>query len=558
MTAAQTAGPAPLRFGVLCNSLVLEQWQTETIALLTEAGHRLELVVVNAETVPPEPLLKKLFTYRYNRLIFNLWNRFVFRPEVKKTCSFEQLTANAVTMKCIPVKKGIANYFAAEDLTKMREKRLDFMLRFGFNIIRGEILQTTTYGIWSFHHDDEEVVRGGPPGFWEVFKPMVANGVILQQLTDSLDKGVVLRQGYYKTIRHSYTAHLNQLYNESRHYPLQVCRDIQLGCLNPVLSESKAKIFHPPGNLTMIWFYLMMGFRRVFFHLNDLFRHEDWNIGVIFHSREAVIDNPDESTQCIKWLRKSSHSSYLADPFIYKDERQNLLFFEHYDYRKGKGEIQVADENIGFEHYRPSLETKAHLSFPYLIPFEGQLYCIPESFESDNISLYRYDPVTYTLHFECILLQHVRAVDPVLFQHDGRWWLMFTTKDLPSVNLYAMYAERLTGPFFAHNNNPIKSDIRSARPAGQLFYHHGKLIRPAQDCAKDYGVAVVLNEIQALDPDRFVETNFQRITPIQKSKYNKGLHTFNGNEDYTVIDGKRFVFSLAGFNAKLREKLKLK
>ena len=40
-----------------------------------------------------------------------------------------------------------------------------FMLRVGFNIIRGEILNVPKYGVWSFHHDDEVKYRGGPAGY---------------------------------------------------------------------------------------------------------------------------------------------------------------------------------------------------------------------------------------------------------------------------------------------------------------------------------------------------------------------------------------------------------
>ena len=53
---------------------------------------------------------------------------------------------------------------------------LDVILRFGFNILRGEVLTSARYGIWSFHHGDNEFYRGGPPLFWEVVEDNPCSG----------------------------------------------------------------------------------------------------------------------------------------------------------------------------------------------------------------------------------------------------------------------------------------------------------------------------------------------------------------------------------------------
>src|SRR5207253_8229013 len=46
--------------------------------------------------------------------------------------------------------------------------------------------------------------------------------------------------------------------------------------------------------------------------------------------------------------------------------------------------------------------------------------------------------------------------------------------------LHLFHAERLTGDWQPHPRNPVKSDARSARPAGSLFVRDGALYRPAQ------------------------------------------------------------------------------
>src|SRR5690606_18407971 len=131
---------------------------------------------------------------------------------------------------CSTILKGkFSQYFKEEDIKLIKERKLDFILRFGFNIIRGEILQAASYGVWSFHHDDPLKYRGGPPGFWEIYNHDYANGAILQRLTDTLDSGIVLKKGYFKTRLYSYQKNIESLYSGSADWPALVCKDILSG-----------------------------------------------------------------------------------------------------------------------------------------------------------------------------------------------------------------------------------------------------------------------------------------------------------------------------------------
>ena len=47
-------------------------------------------------------------------------------------------------------------------------------------------------GVWSYHHGDNRVNRGGPAGFWEVFEQWDVTGSILQVLSEELDAGKTL------------------------------------------------------------------------------------------------------------------------------------------------------------------------------------------------------------------------------------------------------------------------------------------------------------------------------------------------------------------------------
>ena len=53
----------------------------------------------------------------------------------------------------------------------------------------------------------------------------------------------------------------------------------------------------------------------------------------------------------------------------------------------------------------------------------------------------------------------------------------------------------LTNKWTPHPENPIVTDIRTARPGGKIFIQDGKIYRPSQDCSIRYGRALNMNQI---------------------------------------------------------------
>ena len=97
-----------------------------------------------------------------------------------------------------------------DDIDLIKSYKLDFIIRFGFGIIKGEILKIPKYGVWSFHHGDEKKIRGGPYCFWEIYNSEPTTGFLLQKLTNRLDGGVVLKKGFLKTQGYSFKKNISQ------------------------------------------------------------------------------------------------------------------------------------------------------------------------------------------------------------------------------------------------------------------------------------------------------------------------------------------------------------
>ena len=94
---------------------------------------------------------------------------------------------------------GSVDRFSAEDIIALANLKLDLIIRLGFGILRGDVLSCARLGVLSFHHGDNRINRGGPPGFWEVYLRQDTTGFVIQKLTEELDGGLVLRRGQFQT-----------------------------------------------------------------------------------------------------------------------------------------------------------------------------------------------------------------------------------------------------------------------------------------------------------------------------------------------------------------------
>ena len=488
----------PLRFGIMVDDLSMDAWKVETVKKLIRGGMMCSMIIRNSEPIPKKNLFQRLKGYPVRRMFFQVWNHYWFRPE-SKTSTDLGLALNEVGVKlneiplidCEPVYEKTSTFFLDKDIEKIKNQKLDFILRFGFNIIRGAILESAKYGVWSYHHDDEMDYRGGPPGFWEWLQDNPRNGVIFQRLTDQLDKGFVLNKRWYPTILHSYRAHLDQLLMDSSDMPLQVCLGIQhTGRLEEHLSESKAPLYRAPYNLKMLRYWWLCFSRRIRFHWHDVFRQEDWNVGYVEVPLKDFIKDPQAYQSQITWFKRLLRRLYFADPFVITTDKDTYLFFESYDYKAGKGRIEMVRKSKRYRRRTVVLEEPWHLSYPFVFAYEGTVYCLPEASESGRLSLYRFDEETLKLEPVCALLEDIQAVDPTLVFHDGCWNLFLTLKDFPSVKLYRYTASDMKGPYTPFYNNPVKVDCADARMAGSFFEVDGDLIRPAQECTRYYGTAV--------------------------------------------------------------------
>jgi len=545
--------PAPLRVGLLLDSLVVSQWIHQVIAdVQASPAAELALVIVNngsnLETRPG--ILTKLWARRdywlykaHSRLDHRL---FKVEPDAFKQVDLESLLADCPRLTVTPRRTEYSDYFTAEDLVQIGQYRLDVALRFGFRILRGEALQIATYGVWSYHHGDNLVNRGGPPGFWEVMEGEPVTGSVLQILSEDLDGGQVLYRSWSPTHRRSVKRNKNNYYWKSTAFVRRKLEELYESGPSALNSDPIDADYYPyshrlyqnPTNREFLLPLLKFSLKMILGKLSEQLTLKQWFVAYRLRSEEKP---GAEAFYRFKSLIPPK-DRYWADPFPVNQGQQYFIFIEEYLYRAKKGHISVIEMDQAGNCSRPEkvLEQPYHLSYPFVFQWEGEYYMIPETFQNRTVELYRCRAFPFEWQLETTLLEGLKAVDATLAEIEGRWWMFVNLGVEGTANshdeLHLFHAPTPLGPWQPHRRNPVKSDCRSARPAGRLFHWQGHLYRPAQDCSRNYGYAISLNKIVQLTPDRFVETEVSRILP----KWRKNLaatHTLNRMGNLTVIDG---------------------
>jgi len=431
------------------------------------------------------------------------------------------------------------------DAARIRSYDLDFLLHFASAVLPEGLVDAARYGVWSFAFDDDALYREAVPGFWEIYHGDAVNGAVLRRLTDD-EAVIVLRRGFFRTALHSLRHSIDEVHFGAAGWAANVCKDILGGrtaYLEGTSSVPSGVVLVAPSNSDMMQLLArqtQQAIRRVG---RGLLRHEEWCIGIVERPIASFLEPQDSMP--VRWFRPPGKGRFIADPFGVKLDDAVQILYEDFPYRTSTGVIATfADSDLGPTN-PPSvaLELPVHASYPYVFVDRGEIFCVPETHEAREIGLYR--AVDFPTRWEktATILRGPAALDGTVFRHEGRWWLTYTDLDAGQyVHLFVWHARDLEGPWEPHARNPVKSDVRSARPAGTPFVHDGNLYRPAQDCSRTYGGRITMNRIRRLTPDEFDEETVSVVEPFTKGPFPDGIHTISAVGDVTLIDGKRHRF----------------
>ena len=222
-----------------------------------------------------------------------------------------------------PKRKGFLDIFSKQDCEKIKEFNVDLIIRTEFNIISGEILNSFKYGIWSFHHGDNRVNRGGPPCFWELIEKHENIGVTLQKLTPKLDGGKIIDRG-------SYNPHWSWIKTKRKVYDSSISllmKNLNLLHSNSLELKDSPQYFNkiykfPTTKYSLIYisrFYSKLFIkivRKISFYIYST-NYEHWSLSF---SDQDLFNLQINASK----IFKTPKNEFWADPFLF--ERNNRKF----------------------------------------------------------------------------------------------------------------------------------------------------------------------------------------------------------------------------------------
>ncbi len=413
------------------------------------------------------------------------------------------------------------------------------------------------YGLWQY------VYGSYPKGYREVINNDPFTEVVLQKRANGFDIGYILKS--FKTVTDrksmlknadliSWRSHMlivKELKNLAARGEKYFDDKIPLVDFSTKKIEKNRKFFdlqfsfsddkkeNPLTNSEMFVSIFKLLKKYTIFSLRKFFPMDRWFILYAENKNGEINTNLDE----YKRYYSPSQNYFCADPFVVDEGDKTYLFFEELDYSTVKGYIKVAEydkETKSFKEAKMALEMDYHLSYPNVFKHNGKYYMIVESIENKTIDLFKAVEFPYKWKKRKILIDKISAVDATLYFQDEKWWMFVNVvqKEDFSVNdeLFIYHCKDfLKDEWIPHSQNPIVSDVKSARPAGNLIYKNDKLYRPAQDCSGIYGRKIVLNEVIVLNENEYKENKVAEVD----SSFSDDLvavHTLNHSKRLTVID----------------------
>ena len=234
-----------------------------------------------------------------------------------------------------------------------------------------------------------------------------------------------------------------------------------------------------------------------------------------------------------------------ADPFMLQHDGDCYLFYEAYANGDAKAHIAVARmDGNRLERLGVALERDYHLSYPFVFRHGDDLFMMPETNQARRLEMWRCVefPLKWELHSTA--LHGLSPADSVLTHYRDRWWLFTNLSDFHAYEDHCseLHVFEVDGPSLSwvvpHKRNPVVLGSTTARNAGRMFLHDGRLYRPSQRNEYGiYGYGLNIMLVEQFDRENYRERCVRTIVPDFKPKL-IGCHHFDATGDRYVLDAR--------------------
>lgn len=267
---------------------------------------------------------------------------------------------------------------------------------------------------------------------------------------------------------------------------------------------------------------------------------ESWNVAIRKKKQGEILTDLKTPFKILK----NNFSSWCADPFIFEYKETTYIFAELYDYKLRRGTIGYTILKDGkIRKWTQIIVEDYHLSYPFICEYKGEVYIIPESSENNSLNVYRASNFPNEWEKVKVLIDHKKFVDTTFFEWGG--CICAFTTEVSSYDSQKEYFLKFSNKEIVSIDEFLVTDFKTSRMGGNVFQKKNKKIKVCQDCRRIYGGGLIFKEIEK---DNLDGKMIQHILPeslvFDKKVLIDGIHTYNANEQYEIIDIKTRRFNL--------------
>ena len=240
---------------------------------------------------------------------------------------------------------GASDRFEPEDLHKIRTCDPDVILQFGFDDLKGDILQAARFGVWAVSpgHSPNHVVS--PAMFWDIYFKRTLSETGLYVMAESREDRRVLYQSIAHVNLNSLYRSSNPIYWKGSQFLGRRLRDLWQhgwqtvpGCKRPD-GTAVFRMDRAPGNARMVRFMGSLALRFLRNKYMAWCYYDQWHVAL--HKRRSFSGEGLDGAGFE--LLKSPPHSFFADPILITRGANTFLFVEEFDWKTRKGVISCCE-----------------------------------------------------------------------------------------------------------------------------------------------------------------------------------------------------------------------
>ena len=375
--------------------------------------------------------------------------------------------------------------------------------------------------------------------FWEIYNYHDSLGFAL--IYENKSFSTSLLEGKIATFR-SVTQTKNRLFNESLFYLKKFFLSYLEGkefekrefYISDKIEKTPSLMQYILYSIKLLKLYFLLFFKRIV-----LKKHSRFFVGFEYIEKNSIKLSKAK-------VIKTPPFHFYADPFVWSRDNKDICFLEDFDYKSGVACISAVElfKDSSYKLLGEVLKEPFHLSFPYLFEYKGELFMVPESSGSKSIRVYRCVDFPLKWEFEKELIKDINTADTMIFEKDGKWWLLtnMATKGNfdQSAQLFVFYSDDpLSSNWTPHPKNPVVFDSSCGRNGG-IYFEKDRIFRVRQrQKYSTYGAEFSIAKITKLDEQEYEEIEIKAIKP----DFFQGIsatHHLHKNKNIAVFDFMRY------------------